>query len=135
MERLIMVFIIYAGWSVLKNLLKIGLVPQQGANKTGNRPAMNQVNDSLFELRSYSKRENRYYETANKKIQREYEQDRKETVLKNDEKKVESNPILTNQNEIRNEKTMSDFFNFSQSSILDGIIMAEILGKPKAKRK
>ena len=167
MSRLIGIFIVYIGWTVLKSMLKAATKQDNHVKKHTikyHNPSITKSAHNHFTLRELYQQQNYDMEKINyeddfkyndfkyndadifwepeesyynaevnlKEESLEFQQQKVEN--QNDKIEVENQIQKTEQPIMKDETLISDSLGFSKDNILNGLIMAEVLGPPKAKR-
>ncbi len=146
METLILGIIVYVGWAIIKNFVKEGTAPGSSARQQGTPPIAKGLpkadvyrdhnpmgKDSWNVLRDP-------YAQENEKI---YDKPTHIEQLKNQPNKkpatapapINKRPVASQKSTQDTQKSAYDALVFDKRSLVNGIIMREVLGPPKSKRK
>lgn len=153
MNSLIIGILFYFGWMLIKNVLKETNTSRESTGKYKTPPIINkpqfpffefendkqieleednktiykQFQDNTFELdiqEKPSEKNKDFVEVQNRKFFHQKDDNIDENIVKSSQKNINVNN--------QNQSTVA--INFTQQSVLNGVIMAEILGPPKSKK-
>ncbi|MGE4284937.1 MAG: hypothetical protein AB7G87_14685 [Clostridia bacterium] len=147
MENIILGIVFYVGWMFLKNFLSQKNVAKRSAQKTYAPPVVDQASRPFFNIEEryeeddeqefeavessynvYAEGESAFVQSVPVESAKLYSEDKKQAQV---ERYVNQEVNLSEQEE---SDVLFDALHLSQQSLVNGIVMSEVLGKPRAIR-